>query len=142
VDEVLPPEGSTDGPATLTVGGFSRRTVVVLLVVALVAIVAAGAAVWAANVEPIRVDSSAIAIRPSSIVQRSVDAISPGGESFTQYTLSIATGDEFGFMFYLHNTAPYAVTVTKAGRADPQNWTAPQVRLGPASGTEMPTEAD
>jgi hypothetical protein len=139
LDEARPPRGSTNGPATLTVGGFSGRTVVVLLVIALVGIVAAGGVAWAANVEPIRVDSSAIAIRPPTIVERSVDATSPRGVSFTQYTLGIATGDEFGFMFYLHNAAPYPVTVTKAGQADPQNWAAPQVRLG-RSGTEMPTE--
>ena len=69
--------------------GFSGRTVIVLLVIALVGIVAAEGVAWATNVEPIRVDSSAIAIRPPTIVQRSVDAISPRGESFTQYTLGM-----------------------------------------------------
>lgn len=133
----------TDPPKTLTLGGVSRRvarrTTLLLLAGGLVV---GGTTAWLANVEPITVDGGAISVVPRSLVANSVDATSPDGDVFTQYTVPLHQGQSFKVLFWLHNTAPFPVTLTDAG--EHQTTGGPEtvgVRVGPASGAEAPSAA-
>jgi hypothetical protein len=73
MDEAHPVDAS---PKTLTTGGIDRRWIPVIAAVVIIAAVAIGFVAWLANIDPLTVDTTAISVRPLSVID-SVEATSP-----------------------------------------------------------------
>jgi hypothetical protein len=96
---------------TTTVGGFSRRRLWLLMAIGVALILIATVATWFANYEPLIWEGGVYTVRPIHAITGDVDATSPDGLSFTQYTLAVPDDGSFRYLFTVTNTAAFPVTV-------------------------------
>ncbi len=110
------PAPADRAPLALTVGGIPRRRAAWIAGITAVTLAAGIAlAAWVANVEPLGFDGGLTSVRPLGLVTAHLDALSPSGDHFGQYRVSLPPGERFRFAVTLINRSPFPVTVTAAG---------------------------